>query len=280
MMKCAVGIAGLFCIIGNGAVQAQTADYRVIEPTRLYVAYSKTSNIIFPFAISSVDRGSRDLMVQKAKGVKNILQVKAGKENFSETNLSIVTEDGKFYSFLVGYDSKPSILNLQFSKYSQGTDDEPARLTRDTLNAADVERTADLVKISKTKRRGPHDKKFEIEAKLTSVYIKNDLFYFQVFLENKSSINYYIDQLKLSVRDRKVARRTASQEIDVVPRYITGNSTVVKARDKGGLVLAVPKFTIPDKKQLFLFLSEEDGGRNLKLKIKNRHLVNAIPITN
>ncbi|MFX1705746.1 conjugative transposon protein TraN [Chitinophaga sp. CC14] len=278
MMKCVIGFAGILCMIGSGVVQAQTPDYRNIEPMRLYVAYSKTSNIIFPFAISSVDRGSRDLMVQKAKGVKNILQVKAGKENFPETNLSIVTEDGKFYSFLVGYDSTPSVLNLQFPKYSQDASEETASLSKDTLNAADVERTADLVKISKRKHHGPHDRKFEIEAQLTAIYIKNDLFYFQVFLENRSSINYYTDQLKFSIRDRKIARRTAHQEVDVIPRYIAGNANLIKAKDNGVLVFVVPKFTIPDKKQLFLFLSEKDGGRNLKLKIKNHHLINAVPI--
>lgn len=277
-MKCVVGIAGILCMIGSGVVQAQTPDYRNIEPMRLYVAYTKTSNIIFPYAISSVDRGSRDLMVQKAKGVKNILQVKAGKENFSETNLSIVTEDGKFYSFLVGYDSTPSVLNLQFTQYKQDTNEETARLSKDTLNPADVERTAELVKISNRKHYGPHDKKFDIEARLTAIYIKNDLFYFQVTLENKSSINYYTDQLKFSIRDKKIARRTARQEIDVIPRYIAGNANLIKAKDKGVLVFVVPKFTIPDKKQLFLFLSEKDGGRNLKLKIKNHHLINAVPI--
>lgn len=277
-MKCVIGIAGILCIIGNGTTEAQVPVYWHIEPMRLQVAYSKTSNIIFPFAISSVDRGSRDLMVQKAKGVKNILQVKAGKENFEETNLSIVTEDGKFYSFLVDYNSTPSVLNLQFSEYNPGASEGPARLTRDTLNVADVERTADLVRISKKKHHGPHDRKFEIEARLTSIYIKNDLFYFQVSLKNKSSINYYTDQLKFSIRDRKIARRTAHQEIDVLPRVISGSADVIRANDSGVLVFAVPKFTIPDKKQLFLFLSEKDGGRDLKLKIKNHHLVHAIPI--
>ena len=277
-MKCVIGIAGILCIIGNGTTEAQVPVYWHIEPMRLQVAYSKTSNIIFPFAISSVDRGSRDLMVQKAKGVKNILQVKAGKENFEETNLSIVTEDGKFYSFLVEYNSTPSALNLQFSEYYPGASGVPARLTRDTLNVADVERTADLVRISKKKHHGPHDRKFEIEARLTSIYIKNDLFYFQVSLKNKSSINYYTDQLKFSIRDRKIARRTAHQEIDVLPRVISGSADVIRANDSGVLVFAVPKFTIPDKKQLFLFLSEKDGGRDLKLKIKNHHLVHAIPI--
>lgn len=277
-MKCVIGIAGILCIIGADKIKAQAPAYWNIHPMRLEVAYTKTSNIIFPFGISSVDRGSRDLMVQKAKGVKNILQVKAGKENFEETNLSIVTEDGKFYSFLVEYNRTPSVLNLQFSEYYPGASGVPARLIRDTLNVADVERTADLVRISKRKHHGPHDKKFEIEARLTSIYIKNDLFYFQVSLKNKSSINYYTDQLKFSIRDRKIARRTAHQEIDVLPRFISGSADVIRANDSGVLVFAVPKFTIPDKKQLFLFISEKDGGRDLKLKIKNHHLVHAIPI--
>jgi hypothetical protein len=49
----------------------------VIEPYPLWVTLNKTTNLIFPYAIKSVDRGSRDVLAQKAKGVENILLVKA-----------------------------------------------------------------------------------------------------------------------------------------------------------------------------------------------------------
>lgn len=45
--------------------------------------------------LKSVDRGSKDVLAQKAKGVESILQVKAAKTNFDETNLTVINADGK-----------------------------------------------------------------------------------------------------------------------------------------------------------------------------------------
>src|SRR5258708_37621952 len=69
----------------------------VVESHNVEITYNKTSSLIFPTIIKSVDRGSRDVIVQKAKGVGNVLQLKAGKENFPETNLTVITSDGTLH---------------------------------------------------------------------------------------------------------------------------------------------------------------------------------------
>ena len=91
-------------------------ETKIIEPFKISVSYNKTSNLIFPNAIKSVDRGSADILVQKAKAIENILQVKAAQIGFSTTNLSVVTADGKFYSFIVDYATEPLPMNLNFSR--------------------------------------------------------------------------------------------------------------------------------------------------------------------
>src|SRR3954470_10418956 len=97
--------------------KSQTGNVQttIIEPYPLKITLNKTTNIIFPYAIKSVDRGSADVLAQKAKGVENILLVKAGRENFPQTNLSVVTADGKLYSFILDYISNPSAINLSFA---------------------------------------------------------------------------------------------------------------------------------------------------------------------
>ncbi|MFB6457048.1 conjugative transposon protein TraN [Chitinophaga sp. Hz27] len=275
MMKCVIGIAVLFCI---GKLPAMAQYYDNLKPLRVAVSYSKTSNLIFPYAVTSVDRGSRDLMVQKAKGVKNILQLKAGKEDFKETNLSVVTADGRFYSFLVCYESSPSVLNLRFRKLPDDNKEYPAVLSTDTIKVENVERNADLVRMASRKGHGPHDKNFSIKAHITSIYIKDDIFYFRVCMKNSSAINFYTDQLNFSIRDKNVAKRTAYQEKFIAPAYTSGETGLIKANTESILVFAVPKFTIPDKKQLYLLITEKDGGRSIKLRIKNRHLIRAFPI--
>ena len=57
----------LFMTIGLLAQQTSKNHLSKIESDSLMIAYSKTTNIVFPFAIRSVDKGSPDILVQKAK---------------------------------------------------------------------------------------------------------------------------------------------------------------------------------------------------------------------
>jgi Neuraminidase (sialidase) len=75
----------------------------------LGISMDKTTSLVFPFSIRHVDRGTKDILVQQVKEADNILLVKAGAKNFSETNLSVVTEDGSVYSFVINYEEKPAV---------------------------------------------------------------------------------------------------------------------------------------------------------------------------
>jgi uncharacterized protein DUF4138 len=44
------------------------------------------------------------------------------------------------------------------------------------------------------------------------------------------------------------------------------------------IVFAINKFTIPDRKYLSIEINEKNGGRNLSLKLKNRIIMEAIPL--
>ena len=69
----------LLFISGTSFSQSSASGFSVsiIKPYPLTIAVNKTTNLIFPYAIKSVDRGSADVLAQKAKGVENILLVKA-----------------------------------------------------------------------------------------------------------------------------------------------------------------------------------------------------------
>lgn len=75
--------------------------------------FSKTVHILFPFLeVRYVDLGSTDIIAGKADGVENVVRVKAAVRDFpGETNFSVITGDGSFYSFLVSYEEEPEALN-------------------------------------------------------------------------------------------------------------------------------------------------------------------------
>lgn len=83
----------------HGLTRKLTFD-RMIPPHGLEVTYDKTVHIIFPAAVRYVDLGSPNLIAGKADGAENVIRVKATVRDFrAETNMSVITEDGSFYTF-------------------------------------------------------------------------------------------------------------------------------------------------------------------------------------
>ena len=114
--------AALLGMLLSGAAYGQQsreiAAGQGIVPYRLEVTFSKTVHLIFPSAIKYVDLGSSDIIAGKADGVENVVRVKAAVEGFSEeTNFSVITSDGTFYSFIVVYADQPALLNINMDQW-------------------------------------------------------------------------------------------------------------------------------------------------------------------
>ena len=86
---------------------------RVILPYGLEVTYDKTVHLIFPTQIRYVDLGSSNIIAGKAEDADNVLRIKAAIRDFeTETNLSVICEDGSFFAFNVKYAEEPERLNV------------------------------------------------------------------------------------------------------------------------------------------------------------------------
>ena len=73
---------------------------RVVLPYGLDVTFDKTVHLIFPSTIRYVDLGSQNIIAGKAEDAENVLRVKAAVKDFeTETNMSVICEDGSFYAF-------------------------------------------------------------------------------------------------------------------------------------------------------------------------------------
>lgn len=277
------------CVYITAYAQTKTA---FIEPYHLDVASNKTTNLIFPFTVQSVDRGSADILVQKANGTENILHVKAGKNDFEETNLTVITTDGKLYSFLIDYSNAPEHLNIIFQKGEQadtiknassGTivheqNIADAQFSKEKNNAGVLESIAKKVVVKKKMFHHLRDEHAEMKLQLRGLYISNDMFYFQFAIHNKSNVSYDIDAIRFSIRDKKKAKRTAFQENELNSLYQYGNLQAIKGKNRNVFVIAVPKFTVGDHKYLDVHVLEKNGGRELHLKLKNKHIMDAKPI--
>ena len=242
------------------------------EFKNLQIGYSKTTSIVFPYAIKSIDKGSLDVLMQKAKGVENILLVKAAKENFNQTNLTVVTADNRLYVFVLNYDESCPDLNIKADNTAVVSGNILFSMEND--NQKKIEQYAGLALSKKKKLEGLKRSRFEMKLDVTGIFIHQDVLYFRLLLGNNSKINYEIDQLRFFIRDRKKSKRTASQEIEVMPLYTTSASSVIPDKSEVNIVYAVSKFTIPEKKYLTIQLIEKNGGRHIEIDVKNNDLIN------
>lgn len=242
------------------------------ETSNVELSYSKTTSIVFPYAIKSVDKGSPDVLVQKAKGVENILLLKAGKQNFTQTNLTVITADGKLYGFVLNFDELCPTLNLTAELLSNF--DHEALFSSEHQNQKEIQQYAQLALLKKKKVCGLATNKFSLELRVNGIFIHEQIIYLRVLLGNNSRINYELDQLRFFIRDQKKSKRTASQEVEITPLFCSSVLSKIRDHSEVALVFAIPKFTIAEKKLFTLQLIEKNAGRDLELNIKNSDLMN------
>ncbi len=234
----------------------------MVQTSALCISTDKTTSLVFPFSVRHVDRGTKDILVQQVKEADNILLVKASAKNFSETNLSVVTEDGSVYTFVINYEEKPAIWVYKLPENKKAT------MATYANGILDNQRTL----------WGVRDNSWNIDAAVIGTYIKDDIIYYQLRIKNNSPINYGIEVLRFYIRDKKKGKRTAVQENELKPLHVAGNMAQVKSFTQNVIVVALDKFTIPDKKFMGIQIMEKNGGRHLMMKLNNKDILKAIPL--
>lgn len=264
-------------------------DGRVVLPYGLEVTFEKTVHLIFPAQIRYVDLGSSNIIAGKADDAENVLRVKAAVRDFeTETNLSVICNDGSFYAFNVKYADEPERLNIEMKDFlHSGRLNLPSNKQDIYFKELGNESPVLVQLIMKTiwqnnKREINHigSKKFGVQFLLHGLYTHNGLLYFHTLTKNKNQMPYDIDFITFKVVDKKVAKRTAIQEQVLQPLRSFNEVTRIGGYQTQRSVFALEQFTLPDDKQLVVTLFEENGGRHQSFILENEDLIRAKNIDN
>ena len=258
---------------------------RMIPPHALEVAFNKTTHVIFPSEIVYVDLGDENLVAGLADGAKNVLRVKSAVKSFkTETNLTVITDDGCLFTFNVKFAKEPLLLNIEMTDFIHDGEavNRPNNAQEIYLERLGQESPM-LVKLimksiyKQNKREIKHigSKRFGVQFILKSIYTNNGLLYFHTELKNTSNIAFDIDYISFKIVDKKVVKRTAMQEQVLEPLRAQNYVTVVSGKKSERTVFALEKFTIPDDKQLVIEVAEKEGGRNQSFVVENGDIVRA-----
>ena len=258
---------------------------RMIPPHGLEVTFDKTCHVIFPAAIAYVDLGSANIIAGKADGAENVIRVKAAKRGFKgETNMSVITEDGAYYSFNVKYAREPRILNVEMTDFIH--DGEAVNRPNNSMNIYLKELGSEspvLVRLvmksiwKENKRRVKHigSKSFGIQFLLKGIYTHNGLLYFHTERKNSRNVQNDDDDITRKIEDKKVGKRNGMQEQVIQPLRTQNFVLNVAGNSNERTVWTMDKFTLPDDKCLVVELAEKNGGRHQSFTIENTDLVRA-----
>lgn len=280
-------IVFLLCLCAGRSGQAQIPQSE-ITPRQVEVSFNKTTHLIFPAPVQYVDLGSTDIIADKAAGAANVVRLKAAVRDFqAETNLTVITADGRFYAFDVRYADDPGQLSIRIMNDLQAQIPEgkaptvPVRL--DALDGDDAARidsaTEQIYNNDKPQIKHIGYKRYGLQTLLTGIYIDSEgWLYFGIEMRNDSRIPFDIDHIRMYVRDKRLPRRTAVQDIEIIPVRRLHPLSEIDTGKTGRTVWAIPKMTIPDGKALHIDIYERGGGRHQSLRVENRDILAAKPI--
>ena len=291
----------LFLIVAATAaakVTAQTTQETPAEirPQRIEAGFTKTVHILFPSPVTYIDIGSMDIIAGKADGAENVVRVKAAVRNFTaETNLTVITEDGGFFTFDVHYAENPAVSTVNLTVQEPQTEGvqkpdvagdyqptAPASEGRVLLREVGREKPAtvkrmlsDIYRQNRTDVKGIRTKKYGIGVEVLGIYVSNDVVYIHTCMYNDTNISFEVDSRRFIVADRKLTKRTAQQQTPLEILRVCNDPAVVRGHQRQRTVFALPKLTISDDKVLLLEIVEKNGARHQTVEIPAGELLDA-----
>ena len=267
-----------------------------IRPLRIEAGFTKTVHILFPSPVTYIDIGSMDIIAGKADGAENVVRVKAAVRNFAaETNLTVITEDGGFFTFDVHYAENPAVSTVNLTVQEPQTKGvkeptaagdplSPAPVTKSRVLLREVGREkpatvkrmlSDIYRQNRTDVKGIRTKKYGIEVEVLGIYVFNDVIYMHTCISNDTNISFEVDARRFIVADRKLAKRTAQQQTPLEVLRVCNDPAVVRGHQRQRTVFALPKLTISDDKVLLLEIIEKNGARHQTVEIPAEELLEA-----
>ena len=283
-------LAALFAAAKVMAQNDGAASRQGLTPRTIEVGFTKTVHILFPASVTYIDIGSMAIIAGKADGAENVVRVKAAVRDFAEeTNLTVITEDGGFYTFDARYAENPTTSTIEIAAAESpatqpASASEPVRADEGRVLLREVGRErpatikrvlSDIYRQNRADVKGIHIRKYGVEVEVRGIYVHNDVIYLHVQIANNTNISFEVDYRRFVVADRKAAKRTAQQQRIIEPLRVCNDPSIVRGHQRQRIVFALPKLTLEEEKILLLEIAEKDGARHQCLEISSKELLGA-----
>ncbi|MDM1410732.1 conjugative transposon protein TraN [Myroides odoratimimus] len=274
----------LLCLLAVNTVNAQENKESInlsnaeVTPYEIELTQNKTTHILFPSSIEYVDLGSSEIIANKVETTSNVLRLKTVKEDIAPTNFTVLTNDGKYYSFNTTYKEQPTQLSYDLTKFEKQNSKKQSEVLFKDLGSTSPS-LADLFMkaiIKKNKKElNIKSKNYGVEVKLKSIYIQDGKLYFHISINNKSNLPYTVDYISFKIKDRRTTKRTTVQEMSLKPIRSYSDFQTINSHNKQDNIFMLSQITLSDKQMLIIEVNEKNGVRRQVLKVKSSEILKA-----
>lgn len=266
-------------------VNAQNRTERhAIALDTIYANNYKNVALFFPTPIRQGIVGSDNFVFtyNREKGQYfGLLQAQPGEES----NLLVIGEDGAVFSYILKYKKDLTKLNYFIDETGSIGNEKPLVHNKSQPNNSvdsvikrgigdfEKQKYAKFSRylLSKKERIGRVvEKDQDIVLRVRNIVYHENHLYFVIELENRSSIDYTINFLKFSMGTKKAGKRKSQQRLSWKAKYKFAMPNEVQGKESKSFVYVMPKYALAKDQVLFLNLNEEQGGRNLQMKVRKR----------
>ncbi|MCL7764498.1 conjugative transposon protein TraN [Polaribacter sp. Z014] len=261
---------------------AQTEIKTPIIKDTLYANDTKNVALFFPNPIRQGITGSENFVFtfnREKEQHLGLLQAKPG----NDSNLLVISNNGSIFSYIVRYKKQLNKLNYFFALSNSIGNEKP--LVSNSIKSVTAKDSIDnrtyyyqkfcsyLLNINQ--RIGRIKKRNEgIILSVDNIVFDKEELYYVIQIKNTSRLDYDINFLKLSVETRQKGKKKSLQRLYKNPIYTQNTPFKIAANTKIKFVYVVPKFSISNNRRVILELKEQNGERNIDLKISHKYINN------
>lgn len=257
-------------ILCSTATKAQ----QLIPRGDLYVNESITTFVVSGENIKMMDISTKDTVVVGNQPGDNIVRIKAVKPRIDGEKLGVVTIVGE--RNIVQY-------NLVYTADKNNATTE-YRIRQDEIYnylnpAVDMDlktmyKYCWMIWDSRKKYYDVSGYNAKMKIRLNNLYTVGNYFFFDVTVENRSKIQFDIEEIRIKLCDKKQSKSTSSQEIELKP--VLEMKPIRRFKKTYRNIFVLEKLTFPDEKVLSFTMSEKPiSGRTVTLRIDYADVLNA-----
>lgn len=248
---------------------------RVFDIPTIYINKDVTTHIIMPENLKLVDLSTDRIVGDQC--TDNMLRIKPIPDSIAyedEQIIGVVSMIGERHmaQYNLVYKSNPIYAHTTYKvKYA----------TTDNYSNPDIPMTeAEMANyawaISNTGRKYHtiRSKSNGIDAQIYNIYSIGSFFFLDLALQNNTRIPYDIAQMRLTLSDKKEAKATNSQTLELTPAFTLNKEKSFKKSYRQVIVL--PKLTYPEEKVLTIEITEDQiSGRVISIPIQYEDILHA-----